>query len=184
MLRVLLNRLDLAETVRDDLLRGEEHRRALSTLELLDARFLHGLTQVLNNVLRGSLVALKEVSPGVLAANPTIIDRVFIVERVARGVLIHLQLELLGSLLFVTRLDYFDCAASLVPYSRLTLARIATASVSSRLQIKVESRAGSPFVHNLKVVSRLCLSCCDDRMLLLLPAMLVSFRAEGVVGEV
>ena len=87
-------------------------------------------------------------------------------------------------MLFITRLDYFDCTASLVAACRLTLAGIAATSVSSRLQIKVESRAGSPFVHNLKVVSRRSLSCCNDRMLLLLPTMLVSFRAEGVVGEV
>ena len=90
LLRALLYRLDLAETVRDELLRGEEHRRTLAAFELLDARFLHGLAQMLDNVLRGGLVALKEASPGVLAANLTIIDRVLFVERVARGVLIHL----------------------------------------------------------------------------------------------
>ena len=103
MLRVLLYRLDLAKTVRDELLGGEEHRRALTALELLDARFLHGLAQMLNYMLRGGLVTLEEVCPGVLAANLTVIDRVFIVDRVTRGVLIHLQLELFG-LHLVTRL--------------------------------------------------------------------------------
>ena len=49
----------------------------------MNARFLHGLAQMLNHVLRGGLVTLEEVCPGVLATNLTVINRVFIVDGVA-----------------------------------------------------------------------------------------------------
>ena len=71
---LLLKGLHLAETVGYYLFGREEHCGALVTFELLDTRFLHCFAQMLNHILGVCLVTLEEIRPGVLAANPTVIN--------------------------------------------------------------------------------------------------------------
>ena len=83
ILWVLLQRLNLPEAMVDQLLRCEEQSGAFTALELLNARFLHSLTQMLDHILR-RLISFDKIRPSVLiAANLTVIDRVFVVERIS-----------------------------------------------------------------------------------------------------
>ena len=77
---ILLKGLDLPKTMIDELFRCEEQSGAFAALELLNARFLHSLAQMLYHILR-SLVPFDEIRPSVLITTDlTIIYRVFLVK--------------------------------------------------------------------------------------------------------
>ena len=174
--RALLKGLYLAKTMRNDLFGCEKHNWALATLKLLNSRFLHSFTQMLNQVF-GILIALKKVWPGILDMHFTSILWILIFERTSRWILVHFYPSLFSCsflLYLIFRLSNVHGTTTV----GLPLACISALDLSS-LQIEVECRASTFYFYS----TLLTLGLISDNNVLTKSRWLISLTAQRIVRQ-